>query len=230
MVPPGDDWAAATVNAFQALVCALTAGLPLDRVRESFDHLPEAGDETERLLFRYLTCELLLEAVAFGKPAARRDLLESILREWPSIRRHPQPVSVLRSVLRSNPEGLSDSDVALAGRVRELLERRYAERLLLRDIATELRVAVPRVNRCFRLACGSTVHQHLLTIRVRHGLALVREGAKIEAAALAIGFKSKKDFYRAVQRLVGCTPAQFRARARAPRTPGQPVVGQFEIG
>jgi methylphosphotriester-DNA--protein-cysteine methyltransferase len=49
-------------------------------------------------------------------------------------------------------------------------------------------------------------------VRVAHGLDLVSTGTKIEAAGLAVGYKSKKDFCRAVQQRVGCTPAQFRAR------------------
>ncbi|PYR75687.1 MAG: hypothetical protein DMF86_14585 [Acidobacteria bacterium] len=93
---------------------------------------------------------------------------------------------------------------------------RYSERILARDVAKTLGVSESRLNRCFRLAFGSTMHRYLLKLRVRYGLDLIAQGMKIEAAALSVGFRSKKDFYHAVQQLVGCTPAQFRSRRIRP--------------
>jgi AraC-like DNA-binding protein len=140
----------------------------------------------------------------------RREALESAVNAWPLIRRDPQPVAILRHALARQSHPLLPADLRLA--VRDLLDHRYAEKILARDVAGMLKVSASRMNRCFRMAFGSTIHRHLLKLRVRHGLDLIARGMKIEAAALSVGFRSKKDFCRAVQQLVGCTPAQFRSR------------------
>jgi AraC-like DNA-binding protein len=209
---PRCDWAAATANALQVLLGALSGCVPMKCAQDALERAPEPHDESERLLFRDLVSELLLEVVQFGKLVVRRDAVESILRAWPSLRRHPQPVAMLRQALAPRHETLSTPKLLVAEQVHDILERRYADRLLLRDVAEELGVSESKASRCFRIAYGATIHQHLVSVRVRHGLELVVRGAKIEATALAVGFRSKKDFYRAVQQLVGCTPAQFRAR------------------
>jgi AraC-like DNA-binding protein len=207
------EWLVETANAFQALIGILSGCLPIVDVQHIFERLSEPRSETERLIFRYFLSELLLDVLEFGRPIVQRDALESMLHAWLSIRRHPQPVAVLRQALVADRRRASELESVIARRVRDLLESRYAERLRLEDIADVARIRPSKVNRCFRLTYGSTVHQYLLLVRVRRGLDLVKQGTKIEAAALTVGFRSKKDFYRAVQRFVGCTPAQFRFRS-----------------
>ena len=208
-------WRVATANAFQVLIGALSGCVSLEDARHIFEDIPEPLNEYERLLFRSFVGDLLIEVFHFSRAGVHRSTLESILQAWPTIRRHPRPVSILREILTDERRAVSTAEFALAEGIRELLERRYSERLRLRDIAATVGATESMMNRCFRLAYRSSIHQHLLNVRVRHGLEIITDGVKVEAAALAVGFRSKKDFYRAVRHFVGCTPAQFRSR-----TPG----------
>ncbi len=205
------EWVRTVGDAFQALADGLATAdtAPLG---EPLEHTSEPINDVERLIFRCYVSEMLLGALYRGEPIVRRDAVESILSAWPRIQRDAYPVSVLRRALSGNPRAMLAHDQHLAEQVRKRLEERYAEKILSRNLAQELHVSEVQMNRSFRRAFGMTIHRHLRMIRVRHGLDLVSTGIKIEAAGLAVGFRSKKDFYRAVQQLVGCTPAQFRSR------------------
>jgi AraC-like DNA-binding protein len=213
---PRAEWVCTVANAFQALVGGLSGSVAAEPIIEPFEQTSEPINEVERLIFRCYVSELLLGALYLGDPVFRRDAVESILSAWPIIRKDLQPVSVLRRALGRKFRSVLAADFRLAEQVRDLLNCRFAEKIVARNVADEFKVSESRMNRCFRLAYGCTIHQHLLMVRVRHGLDLISKGTKIEAAGLAVGFKSKKDFYRAVQHTVGCTPAQFRSRILTP--------------
>jgi AraC-like DNA-binding protein len=212
MSAPRAEWVRAITHAFVTLVDVLSRSTTADPDVEPLDQTPEPINDVERLIFRCYVSELLLGALYLGVPLFRREDMESILTAWPMIQQDLAPVSVLRRALGRGVRSGLVTDARLAEQVRNLLDCRYAEKIVARNIANELKVSESRMNRCFRRAYGTTIHQHLMRVRVRHGLDLVSKGVKIEAAGLAVGFRSKKDFYRAVQQLVGCTPAQFRSR------------------
>jgi len=213
---PRKSWLCATANAFQSLLGRLSDATSAEELRATLDHLSEPVTEVERLIFRSFVSELLLDGCYLGGAMVRREILESALNAWPLIRRDPRPVAVLRRSLACERHLLRPPELQLAEQVHDLLDQCYSERILARDVAKTLGVSESRLNRCFRLAFGSTIHRYLLKLRVRHGLDLIAQGMKIEAAALSVGFRSKKDFYHAVQQLVGCTPAQFRSRRIRP--------------
>jgi AraC-like DNA-binding protein len=206
------DWLATVTDALQVLVGALSGHVSMHRVHDALANVREPRNPVESLLLLGRMSDLLVDIVLGVKPVVRLDALESVLGVWPSIRHHAAPLSALRYALDQQQGGANATgDYQVADSIREVLERRYAERLRLKDIAKELGVSESKASRCFRAVYRATIHQHLLVVRVKHGLGMVTQGAKIEAAAFAVGFRSKKDFYRAVQKVVGCTPAQFRA-------------------
>jgi AraC-like DNA-binding protein len=210
---PRIEWVREVSNLFQALQRGLSSGaMPADDGVAQLGHTPEPINDAERLIFRCFVSELLLGALYFEEPIRRSAAVDAILSVWWVIRHDLRPVSVLRQALHRGSDASCTPDRELAGQIRDLIDRRYAERIITRRLADELGVSESRLSRCFRLAFGRTIHQHVLRTRIRHGLELVARGVKIEAAGLAIGFRSKKDFYRAVQQFVGCTPAQFRSR------------------
>jgi AraC-like DNA-binding protein len=211
VVPPTDGkWVLTVADGLQVLVGALCGLLPMQCVHQVFEDIREPRNPTERLFLLGRVSDLLLDIIVSGKPVLRLDAFDAILAAWPSTRRHIAPLFVLRGALERRHDATAESD--LAGQIRSLLEHRYADRLRARDIAGKLGISESKASRCFHTIYGSTIHQFLLSVRVKHGLRLVRQGDKIEAAAMAVGFRSKKDFYRAVQKLVGCTPGQFRRK------------------
>jgi AraC-like DNA-binding protein len=211
---PRADWLCAVDDAFQILTTGLSSNALSNggAVMESFRLAAEPINDTERLIFRCFVSELLLHLLYFSERIVYNSYVERILSAWPSIQSDPQPVSVLRQALERHRAG-SPSDVRLAQQVKSLLEEHYAGKIVTRRLAVQLGVSESRMNRCFRLVFGTTVHHHLMCVRVKQGLELVARGVKIEAAGLAVGFRSKKDFYRAVRQLMGCTPAQFRGKS-----------------
>jgi AraC-like DNA-binding protein len=205
------EWMAELTDVLQVLVGALSGHVSMGRLHDAFEHVREPRNEVENLLLLGRLSELLVDIVLGLKPVVRLDTLGSVLGVWPSIRHDVAPLAALRCALNQRERTGATADFRLADLIRDILERRYAQRLRLKDIAKELGVSESKASRCFRAVYGATIHQHLLTVRVKHGLGLVTRGAKIESAAFAVGFRSKKDFYRAVHKVVGCTPAQFRA-------------------
>ena len=61
-----------------------------------------------------------------------------------------------------------------------------------------------------------SVHQYLTQVRLQHAAHLINSGLKIEAAALSVGYQSKKNFYRQFLRHFGVTPEAYRHRQRVP--------------
>jgi len=204
------EWSPTVANLLQVLVGALCGYVPLQRVYDALADMCEPRNQSERYFFLWQMSDLLLDVVLGRKRVLRLDVLERILDAWPSVRHQVAPLSALRRALNRSDKALATTESHLADRIHDMLEQRYAERLLLKNIVRELGVSESKASRCFRAIYRSTIHQHLLVIRVKRGLTLVRQGAKIESVALAVGFRSKKDFYRAVQKFAGCTPAQFR--------------------
>lgn len=58
----------------------------------------------------------------------------------------------------------------------------------------------------FRREVGITIHEYLTCVRIRHAWGLIRSGEKIDAVALLVGYRSKKNFYRQFKSRVGLDP------------------------
>ena len=55
-----------------------------------------------------------------------------------------------------------------------------------------------------------SVREYATRLRMQQAEELVRAGLKIEAVALTVGYRSKKNFYRQFRRHFGTTPDRFR--------------------
>ena len=62
----------------------------------------------------------------------------------------------------------------------------------------------------FRQQIGQTVHRYLTQVRMHHGAALIRQGEKIEAVSLLVGFRSKKNCYQHFNQQIGVTPVVYK--------------------
>ena len=99
-------------------------------------------------------------------------------------------------------------------RMLEFIERSYAERVTLRVLATELDRQASYLGALFRRETGLSVRECLTRVRLDRASALIRDGVKIEAVALLVGYRSKKNFYRQFKRQFAMTPFVYRLRAR----------------
>ena len=97
------------------------------------------------------------------------------------------------------------------------IDRRYQEPLSLAVFAHDLRRERGYLGRIFKKEVGCSMREYLTRVRVQHAAVLIREGTKIEAAILEVGYRSPKRFYDAFKREFGVTPATFRAQADSVR-------------
>ena len=98
----------------------------------------------------------------------------------------------------------------LVQRMIEVIDTEYANVVTLRRLSAILGRQPAYLGRLFRHETGSTVRDYLTRIRLEHAEALIRAGVKIEAVALGVGYRSKKNFYQQFRRRYGTTPVPFR--------------------
>jgi two-component system, response regulator YesN len=93
----------------------------------------------------------------------------------------------------------------------DTIEKSYTERITLDTFAQMLNRQSAYLGHVFRQEVGMTVHQWVTRVRLDHAAMLIRQGVKIEAVSLIVGYKSKKNFYRQFRRYFATTPHQYRA-------------------
>jgi AraC-like DNA-binding protein len=94
-------------------------------------------------------------------------------------------------------------------RAARLIQQQYREPCHVRDMATELCVKATHLARSFRRHLGMSPKEYQQMLRIAEAVEQLHAG-KVEAVALQVGFKSRKDFNRGFARLTGLTPAQFK--------------------
>src|SRR5258708_3137560 len=90
------------------------------------------------------------------------------------------------------------------------IRHNYTQRLTLTRLAHTVGRHSAYLGRLFHTEVGVTVHEYLTRARMTFGAIQVRSGVKIEAVALGLGYRSKKNFYRQFKRHFGTTPEAYR--------------------
>lgn len=102
-------------------------------------------------------------------------------------------------------------------RVRDLMDRAYAEPLDVPALARSASVSRAHFTRSFKNAFGETPHQYLMSRRMERAKALLRAGElSITEVCLAVGFTSLGSFSTQFRRFVGDSPSGYRQRAVQP--------------
>jgi transcriptional regulator GlxA family with amidase domain len=57
---------------------------------------------------------------------------------------------------------------------------------------------------------GVSVHRYFTRLRLEHAADLISSNIKVEAVALGVGYRSKKNFFLQFARHFGVTPEAFR--------------------
>jgi transcriptional regulator GlxA family with amidase domain len=110
------------------------------------------------------------------------------------------------------PASVPASSTAIVHRLIDLIEKSYAQRITLASLSKDLRRKPEPLGRLFRQVAGVTVHEYMTGVRLEHAARYLRDGLKIEAVALSVGYKSKKNLYRQFIRRFGVTPEVYRRR------------------
>jgi len=114
------------------------------------------------------------------------------------------------------------SDLARLRRVRDRIDREYAQPLDVEGLARGVTMSAGHLSREFRLAYGESPYSYLMTRRIERAMALLRRGdLSVTEVCFAVGCGSLGTFSTRFTELVGVPPSVYRRRA-ARATAGMP--------
>lgn len=115
------------------------------------------------------------------------------------------------------------NDLALLRRVRDRMDREYAQPLDVEALARGVGMSAGHLSRQFRLAYGESPYSYLMTRRIERAMALLRRGdMTVTEVCFEVGCSSLGTFSTRFTELVGMSPSSFRRQA-AMSTEGIPA-------
>ncbi|MFF8844313.1 helix-turn-helix transcriptional regulator [Streptomyces sp. NPDC015127] len=121
------------------------------------------------------------------------------------------------------------SDFARLRRVRDRIDREYAQPLDVEALARGANMSAGHLSRQFRLAYGASPYAYLMTRRIERATALLRRGdLSVTEVCAAVGCSSPDAFSTRFTELVGMPPGACRSRA-AQATAGMPSYVTDEV-
>ena len=113
-------------------------------------------------------------------------------------------------------------DLARLRRVRDRIDREYAQPLDVEALARGAHMSAGHLSREFRLAFGESPYSYLMTRRIERAMALLRRGdLSVTDVCFAVGCSSLGTFSSRFSELVGMPPRAYRCHA-ASATAGMP--------
>ena len=113
-------------------------------------------------------------------------------------------------------------DLARLRRVRDRIDREYAQPLDVEALARGAHMSAGHLSREFRLAYGESPYSYLMTRRIERAMALLRQGdLSVTEVCFAVGCSSLGTFSTRFAELVGVPPSTYR-RLAAGATAGMP--------
>src|SRR5713226_2176569 len=104
-------------------------------------------------------------------------------------------------------------DLARLRRVRDRMDREYAQPLDVEALARSVYMSAGHLSREFRLAYGESPYSYLMTRRIERAMALLRRGdLSVTEVCFEVGCSSLGTFSTRFTELVGVPPSAYRAR------------------
>ncbi len=105
-------------------------------------------------------------------------------------------------------------------RVRDRMDRSYAQPLDIESLARDVHLSAGHLSRQFVLAYGETPYAYLMTRRIERAMTLLRTtDLSVTEVCFAVGYQSLGTFSTRFSELVGVAPSLYRDRG-APFRPG----------
>ncbi|MFF2329183.1 MULTISPECIES: helix-turn-helix transcriptional regulator [unclassified Streptomyces] len=115
---------------------------------------------------------------------------------------------------RARAEAQRLKDLARLRRVRDRIDREYAQPLNVEALARGVSMSAGHLSRQFRLAYGESPYSYLMTRRIERATALLRRGdLSVTEVCFAVGCSSLGTFSTRFTELVGMSPSTYRSRA-----------------
>ncbi len=113
-------------------------------------------------------------------------------------------------------------DLARLRRVRDRIDRDYAQPLDLAALARGVHMSAGHLSRQFKRAFGESPYSYLMTRRIERAMALLRRGdLSVTEVCFTVGCASLGTFSTRFSELVGMSPSAYRREAAA-TTAGMP--------
>ncbi|MGH3735693.1 MAG: helix-turn-helix transcriptional regulator [Micromonosporaceae bacterium] len=120
-------------------------------------------------------------------------------------------------------------DLALLRRVRDRIDREYAQPLDVEALARGVNMSAGHLSREFRRGYGESPYSYLMTRRIERAMALLRRGdLSVTEVCFAVGCASLGTFSTRFTELVGMSPSAYRRQA-VNGTPGLPACVEKKV-
>jgi transcriptional regulator GlxA family with amidase domain len=104
-------------------------------------------------------------------------------------------------------------DLALLRRVRDRMDREYAQPLDVEALARGVNMSAGHLSRQFKVAYGESPYSYLMTRRIERAMALLRRGdLSVTEVCFAVGCSSLGTFSTRFTELVGLPPSAYREK------------------
>lgn len=109
------------------------------------------------------------------------------------------------------PEAERLRDLARLRRVRDRIDRDYAQPLDVEALARDAHMSAGHLSRQFKRAYGESPYSYLMTRRIERAMALLRRGdLSVTDVCFAVGCSSLGTFSTRFTELVGMSPSAYR--------------------
>ncbi len=104
-------------------------------------------------------------------------------------------------------------ELALLRRVRDRMDREYAQPLDVEALARGVNLSAGHLSRQFKLAYGESPYSYLMTRRIERAMALLRRGdLSVTAVCFEVGCSSLGTFSTRFAELVGMPPSTYQGQ------------------
>ena len=118
-------------------------------------------------------------------------------------------------------------DLARLRRVRDRIDREYAQPLDVEALARDANMSAGHFSREFRLAYGESPYGYLMTRRIERAMALLRRGGlSVTEVCFSVGCSSLGTFSTRFTELVGMPPSSYRRRSASATAGMAPCVAK----
>jgi AraC-like DNA-binding protein len=104
-------------------------------------------------------------------------------------------------------------DLAQLRRVRDRIDREYAQPLDVEALARGAHMSAGHLSRQFRLAYGESPYSYLMTRRIERAMSLLRRGdLSVTEVCFSVGYSSLGTFSTRFAEVVGMPPSTYQAQ------------------
>jgi AraC-like DNA-binding protein len=150
------------------------------------------------------------EAVPSERASALPCTLDTASREPASATRDSRRNDSTREVRFERSHAIQSAQLR---RALDHVAAHYDQPLSLAQLARIAGCSREHLARACRRETGSTVHGHVVALRLARAASEVGAGDKIEAVMLGVGYRGKRNFYRQFKARFGMTPGRYRTAA-----------------